>query len=239
MAACAVHRPSPESATCPANCCRSRIGGESARGQIEQPRSNHAAVAPELGDVVEGEVVLKVFVAREAARCRRSAAAVLSGAGVLEEVEAFGVCGHQRRTRCRCAPSSRSAPPLRAAMQVTEARQCQTAAAAGTTSLSVSGRESRERSARAGVTIARIAANHEAIAALEPPDASAHASVDVLHTGRAKRIGPPNVVDVMRVAAVNDDVTGSQMRGQHRRSRYPRREREPSARSLAASRVER
>ena len=46
-----------------------------------------------------------------AARSPRPPRAAHAGVGMRQQVEAFGVGGHQRRTRCRCGPSSRSGRP--------------------------------------------------------------------------------------------------------------------------------
>ena len=52
----------------------------------------------------------------------------------------------------------------------------------------------------------RLAADHLAEAALESPHAAAGAGIDVVNPLRRERFGTPDVVDVIRIAAVNDDV---------------------------------
>ena len=55
-------------------------------------------------------------------------------------------------------------------------------------------------------------ADHQAIAALEPGDAAARADVDVVLTRGTERFGAPDVVAVVRIAAVDDDVAGIEVR---------------------------
>ena len=51
-----------------------------------------------------------------------------------------------------------------------------------------------------------FAADHHAVAALQPPDAAAGADVDIVDFLRRQFFGAPDVVDVVGVAAVDDDV---------------------------------
>ena len=53
----------------------------------------------------------------------------------------------------------------------------------------------------------RLAADHHAVAALEAPDAAARPDVDVVDALRRQLLGAPDVVDVVRVAAVDQDVS--------------------------------
>ena len=52
----------------------------------------------------------------------------------------------------------------------------------------------------------RFAADHHAVTALEPPHAAARADVDVVNAFRRQLLGAANVVDVVRIAAVDQDV---------------------------------
>ncbi len=51
-----------------------------------------------------------------------------------------------------------------------------------------------------------LAADHHAVAALQAPDAAAGADVDVVDALRRQLLGAPDVVDVVGVAAVDEDV---------------------------------
>src|SRR5688572_1814861 len=66
------------------------IGGERPRGEIEQPRANHAAMTPELRDVGERKIVLEVL------RIAKRRSVVTGGTGgadirVSQEVEALRI----------------------------------------------------------------------------------------------------------------------------------------------------
>ena len=52
----------------------------------------------------------------------------------------------------------------------------------------------------------RLAADHLAEAALESQNTAAGARIDVVNPLRRERFGAPDVVDVIRIAAIDDDV---------------------------------
>ena len=57
-----------------------------------------------------------------------------------------------------------------------------------------------------------LAADHHAIAALESPDAAAGANIDIVDLLRRQFLGAADVVDIVGIAAVDDDVTGIKQR---------------------------
>src|SRR5882762_2837121 len=56
-----------------------------------------------------------------------------------------------------------------------------------------------------------FAANHLAVAALQSPHAAAGADINIVNAFCRKLLGAANVVDVIRVPAVDDDVAGLQL----------------------------
>src|SRR5437899_12670066 len=58
------------------------------------------------------------------------------------------------------------------------------------------------------------AANHHAVAALQAPDAAAGPNVDIVNATVFQLLRSPNIIFVIRVAAVNDDVTRLKTLGQ-------------------------
>ena len=60
----------------------------------------------------------------------------------------------------------------------------------------------------------RFAADHQAVAALQAPDAAAGADVDVVDAPLGELAGAADVVVVVRVAAVDDDVAALEQRHQ-------------------------
>ena len=57
-----------------------------------------------------------------------------------------------------------------------------------------------------------LAADHLAIAALLAPDAAADADIDIVQPLRPERLGAPDVVVIIGVAAVDDDVAAFEQR---------------------------
>src|ERR1700680_3518241 len=69
--------------------------------------------------------------------------------------------------------------------------------------------QARRQSFEDGIqTIERLfrAADHHAVAAFQTPDAAAGANVNVMDSSLFQFLRPPDVIFVIRVAAVNDDV---------------------------------
>src|SRR5262249_55741213 len=57
----------------------------------------------------------------------------------------------------------------------------------------------------------RFAADHEAVAAFASPDTAAGPDVDIVDAAIGKLFRAPNVVDVIGIAAVDEDVIGREM----------------------------
>ena len=51
-----------------------------------------------------------------------------------------------------------------------------------------------------------LAANHQAVPAFDSPDAAAHADIDVMNTSGFQLFRATNIVDIVRVSAVDDHV---------------------------------
>ena len=76
---------------------------------------------------------------------------------------------------------------------------------------STPGRERREERVEPSHDVG-LAADHEAVAALEPPDAAARPAVDVVEAARREPLRALDVVAVVGVAAVDHDVAGREPR---------------------------
>src|ERR1700740_972721 len=59
-----------------------------------------------------------------------------------------------------------------------------------------------------------LAANHLAVAALESPDAAAGAHINVMEALVGEFLGAANVIDVIGIAAVDDDVVAFELAGE-------------------------
>ena len=80
-----------------------------------------------------------------------------------------------------------------------------------------------------------LAADHHAIAALEAPDAAAGADVDIVDALGRQLLGAADVVDVIGIAAVDQDIAALEMGQQIGDGLRPPRRPAPSARLRAAS----
>ena len=94
MAALIVHRPSPESDTRPANFDSAGILEQGGRRQVQQPRGDHAAAPPHLGDVAQVEIVLVVLGVAQRRRLGIDRVRLLADIGVAQDAHALGVGGH-------------------------------------------------------------------------------------------------------------------------------------------------
>ena len=94
IAALIVQRPSPESDTRPAKLASAGILEQRGRRQVEQPRRDHAAAPPHLGDVGQVEVVLVMRGIAQRRRLGVDRVRLLADVGRLEDAQAFRVRGH-------------------------------------------------------------------------------------------------------------------------------------------------
>jgi hypothetical protein len=71
----------------------------------------------------------------------------------------------------------------------------------------------------------RFPADHLAIAALKPPDTAACSHIHVVQSLAGEFLRPADIVDVVRVAAIDHNVTGVQLRRQFVQCRIHHRRR--------------
>ena len=93
-AASAVQRPSPESETRPEKLAQLGILLEGRGRQVEQPRADHAAAAPDLGDLGHVEAVLVVLGIAQGRRLGVLGVLPQADVGLLEDRQALGVGAH-------------------------------------------------------------------------------------------------------------------------------------------------
>ena len=89
IAASTVQRPSPESETRPQYWARSGDLVSACGGQVDEPGADHRTVAPDLGDVVEIEVVGVVLGILDRRGLRVGGDRLAADVGVLEDAESF------------------------------------------------------------------------------------------------------------------------------------------------------
>src|ERR1700688_2158234 len=177
-----------------------RALGQRHRREVEQPRRDDTAAAPELGDV--GEVELEAMPLRQLRR-----------AGVGKDVEALGVGLHQAVLDAVVHHLDEVPGAGGTAMQVSKG---------GGALLALAARRGRDRSlarrqrlpdrVEALDRVAR-AADHQAVAAVDAPDAAAGAGVEIVDALARQLACAAHVVLVIRVAAVDHRVAGLEMTG--------------------------
>src|SRR5216684_2438912 len=175
-------------------------------GQIEQPGSDNAAAAPHFRDVRKIEIVLIVFRIAERGGFRVGFAMRLAGVGMLENVQAFGVSGHQAVLDAVVHHLDEVAGAGRAAVKITFFGSARHFVAAGSAiNVAAAGRERFENRIEALHNIS-LAANHLAIAALKAPNAAAGADIAIVNSFRGEFFRAADIIDVVRIAAVDDHI---------------------------------
>ena len=186
--------------------------GQGGRRQVEQPRRNHAASPPDLRDVGDVEFVLVELRLAKRRRFRIHFGLPRADVSRLEHGQPLGIRGHDPVFDPVVDHLHEMARAVAAAMEVaqfggTAHRLPPWSAVDGATS----GREPRQD----GIEMLNgrgVAADHHAVAPLEPPDAATGADVDIMNALGGEFSGPPNVVDVIGIAAVDQDVAGVEER---------------------------
>ena len=126
--------------------------------------------------------------------------------GVRDDVEALGVRGHQPVLDPVVHHLHEVARAVRPAVVVAVLGRARLPGATGGARRRVDPRRDRGEDRAEPLDDLRLAADHQAEAAVEAPDAAARAAVDMVDVLLAERLGVPDVVDVVRVAAVDHDV---------------------------------
>src|SRR5439155_1465836 len=183
-----------------------RIARQRGGGEVEQPGGDDAATAPHLGDVGEVEVVLVVDRVAEWSRLGIRGARPLPHVRVAENVEPLGVGRHEAVLDAVMDHLHEVAGAVRATVQVTLLRRpAPLLATGGARHVPRAGRQRREERVEMTHDV-RLAADHEAVAALETEHAAARAAVHVVGPAAGEPGRAVDVVTVEGVPAVDDDV---------------------------------
>src|SRR5260370_22115862 len=129
-----------------------------------------------------------------------------AGVGMLENVQAFGVRGHQAVLDAVVDHFDEVAGAGRAAVKIAFFRSAANPfASRSAIGIATSWRECFENRIQA-LDDFSFAADHLAVAAFEAPNASARAYVAIMNAFRREFFGAADVVDVLGISPVNDDV---------------------------------
>src|SRR5258706_55633 len=200
-----------------ANCLYSRwsAAGESLEGrlleqrnsgEVEQPGGDHAATTTDFRDVGKVEIELIMFGIAQRRGFRVGFVMLLADVGVLENVQAFRVSRHQAIFDSVVDHFHEMAGARWAAVQIAFLGGAGCFLAARNAWCVAAGRRQRSENWIEMPDGVVFAADHLAIAALEAPDASAGPHINIVNAATGKFLGAANVVDVVGVAAIDDDV---------------------------------
>src|ERR1700722_13898918 len=181
-------------------------------GEIQQPRGDHASAPPDFGDVREIEIILIVFGVAQRRGLGVDCVILLADIGGAQDSHALGVGSHNPVLDSvvhHLHKVSRAAGP---AMKVSLLGGATDFVASGSARyVANAGRQSSQDRIEA-LHHFWFAANHHAVTALEAPYAAASAYVHVVNFFRGQFLGAPDVVDVIGIAAVDQNISGLQIR---------------------------
>ncbi|CAO5247632.1 hypothetical protein FAGKG844_420034 [Frankia sp. AgKG'84/4] len=190
------------------------VGVQGGGGEVQQPGGDHAATAPDLGDRGGVEVVLVVLRVAERGRLRVVLGRLAADVRLLQDGEALGESGHHAVLDAVVDHLHEVPGTVRPAVQVALFRLGRLAGAAGRAlDRAHAGRDRLEQRLEAGDG-RRLAADHQAEAALQTEHAAGGADVHVVHALGGQRTGLVDVVPVVRVATVDDDVVRCEVLGE-------------------------
>ena len=132
--------------------------------------------------------------------------------------ETFGIGGHQPYSMPLCTILTKWPAPFGPAMQIAllGGAGAQLLAARGRRNVAPAGSQRRKDRIEA-LDDRLLAADHHAIAALQPPHPAAGPDIDIVDPPRRQLLGAPDIVDVVGIAAVDQDVVGLESRQNDRR----------------------
>ncbi len=233
MAAMTVQRPSPESDTRPRTPTDSgrqiRVVQQRQRGQVQQPGGDYAAAAPDFGDVGQIQVVLIVLGVPQRGGLGIGGPLPLAGVGMMEDVQPLRVGGHDAVLDPVVDHLDEVAGAGRPAMQVTVLGGAAGLLSTGRAGGRLDTRRERRKDRVETPDGRFVAANHQAVSTVHPPDPAAGPDIHVLNAACTKFGGPADVIVVVGVAAVDDHVVVFEERqegaqrgiNRHRRHHHP------------------
>src|SRR6266436_2028630 len=180
--------------------------------EVEQPRADHAATPPEFRYIGQVEIILVVLWTAQRCRLGIDVLLLLADVGVFEDVQSFGVGCHDAILNAVVDHLDEMAGTMGATMIVTLFGSAIDFFASRDAYCGVdTGGQGRKDGVEAFDDFV-LAANHLAVTTLESPHAAARPYVKVVDAMWFKHPGVPDIVVVVRVAAVNHNIIGSQQR---------------------------
>ena len=183
-------------------------------GEIKEPRCNDAPAPPDFRDICQIEIILIMLGIAQRRGFRIDHRGFLSDVGGVEDIKPFRIRGHHAVFDAVMHHLDEMPGAIGPAMQVALfGAAVDLFAARRARDIAAPGRQRREDRIETLHDIG-LAANHHAIAALEPPHPAAGADVDKMKVPGFQFLRPANIVNVIRVAAIDQDVAAIEMRQQ-------------------------
>ena len=183
------------------------ILGERIRGQVQQPRGDDTAASPQLGDVGQVEVVLIVLGVAQRRGLGVDRMRLLADIGRAQNAETFGIGRHQPVFDAVVHHLDEMAGAVWPAMQIALLGRAGAQFLASRRGRDVAPAGGQGRKNRIETLNHRLfAADHHAVAALQPPHPAAGPDIDIVDPPRHQLLGAPDIVDVVGIAAVDQDV---------------------------------
>src|SRR6266478_870233 len=193
--------------------CKIRVLKKGAGRQIQQPRGDHTSTTPNLRDVLQIQVVLIVVgVAQRRSLRVDCALGLLADVSATQNSETLRVCRHNSVFHSVVNHLDEMTRAIWAAVQVALfGRTVDLVPAGGARNIAYSRSEGSENWIELLDDLG-LAPNHHAVTSLQPPNASPGSDVDVVDLLGSELLCPPEIIDVIRVAAVNEAVPRLKMR---------------------------
>ena len=192
--------------------CQGGIGQHGVRGQVEQPRGDDAAATPYLGHVGQVKVVAVQLRVAQGAGLGVDGDGRGTCVGMMEDVESLRVGGHDPVLDPVVDHLHEVAGPARTAVEVALLGRAATGLAPLRPRCGPDPGGERPEDGVQPLYCLVWPADHQAVASLQAEDAAAGAAVDVEQPLLGHAGGPPDVVAVVGIAAVDDGVAFRQVR---------------------------
>lgn len=181
--------------------------------EVEQPRRDHTTAAPEFRDIGKFEVVLILLrIAERGGFGVGRFAGLLADVGAAKDSQAFSVRRHHAVFDAVVDHFHEMAGAVRATVQITLLGRAAHLLAAGRFRNAALPRSERREDGLEMLQCRLLAADHHAVAPFQSPYASARADVNVVNRVRRQFLSAADVIHVVRVPAVDHDVTRLQKR---------------------------
>src|SRR6266852_5044378 len=179
--------------------------------KIQQPRTSAAATTPKLRHIGEVEIILVVLRISQRRSLGIDLLLMFANVCMMQDVQALSVGGHDAVFNTIMDHFDEVTSTIRPTVQVpllsSSTNLFSSRCARDCIDARSQGREDRVEV----LDDILLTANHQAVTALETPDASTRSSVNVVNALGFKLSSAPNIIVVVGITAIDDDVAWCEM----------------------------